>query len=196
MPTQRPSRLDADAELIYDALFTGGEKNTGIAGTNASGAMLEAVINDPNIAVEITFGPLSLVKGSADAYTDPNPLLNDGQNRIPIEVLVDHKPEKGTIFYVMRMSKLRISLNHELSHAHNFITKPKDFSTIGPPQRRQLETEAFRRDAALAWELSGGTDDWHVRASEFKYSVLQQQAAGNMKPFDTRLKELVGYAIK
>ena len=191
-----PSGLKGDEALIYDALFTGGINGTGIAGSKASGTVLKEIINDSDIAVEITFGPLSHVKGSAEGYTNPNPLLNDGQNRIPIEVLTGNKPDPTRSDYIERISNLRIILNHELSHAHNFITKPKAFGTIGTSHRIILETAAFRRDANLAWELSGGKDDWHVRATGFTYPVLQQRVAGNMRLFYLEFIKLVGYATK
>ena len=192
-----PSGLKGDDALIFDALFTGGAAGTGIAGSKATGHILRDVINNPDIVVEITFGDLSQVPAkSAEGYTDPNYL---DQNRIPIEILKSNKPEKGSHRYPSQMAKLRMVLNHELSHAHNFITNSHIFNPANftPQARYHLELMSFDRDAQLAWEIRDANQptDWHVRHSEFEPAQLAQRAAGNMGgSYRAKLMFLASYA--
>ena len=192
-----PSGLKDNEALIFDALFTGGQKGTGIAGSKAVGDILRYLINHPDIVVEITFGDLSQVPAkSAEGYTDPNHL---DQNRIPIEILESNKPEKGSHRYPSQMAKLRMILNHELSHAHNFITNSHLFNPANftPQARYQMELIAFDRDAQLAWEIrdTNQPTDWHVTHSEFEPAQLAQRAAGNTGgSYRAKLRSLAAYA--
>ena len=190
-----PSGLTGDDALIYDALFTGGVNGTGIAGSNATGHLLRDIINDPDIAVEITFGALSKVPAkSAYAYTDPNHL---DQNRILIEILDSNKPKSGTVQYTSNMAQLRMSLNHELSHAHNFMTNSHIFDPANFTQqaRYYMELMAYNRDAQLAWELDSNQWGWHVDKSDFTVAELMQGTAGHMGgAYLKKLMFLAGYA--
>ena len=211
----RPSGLTGDDAIIYDALFKGGRKGTGIAGS-VTGYILEYLINSP-VVIEIEFGDLSKYqKGSALAYTDLDYFPEE--NRIPIEILDRTKPEVGRYPNDpdREMAPLRMTINHELSHAYSMLTMSEiltnspvfDGDNLKPPGYLYMEVLAFNRGADLALDLDRGNPfGWHKPSSQFNEEQLRQRDEWNTNgtPFPNptpggpltypeRLRERASYA--
>lgn len=108
-----PGGLSSDSQAVRDSLFTGG-KGTGIAGSNTARDMLATIINSP-IRVEIKFDQ-SLPKATLGTAENVGELI-----------LVDINTD-------LRSSnpKRTMTLLHELSHAHDYMTMPSDYGNGNP----------------------------------------------------------------
>ena len=223
------TKLKGDDALIYDALFTGGLLDIGLSGSYESHRILRKLIINSDITVEIKFGELSEVEnGSAQGYTDPNGLYFDDSDpeqpdttKIKGRILIKLAPTLRHVdalgrdhFRESGMAQLRMTLNHELSHAYYMATDPDVITDLnsGDPITRvdmyyDLELNAFTLDAELALELDDidvirrrkDGSAYHANHSDFTYEQLLQKAGENISPavpFVDKLKELVDYALQ
>ena len=233
------TKLKGDDALIYDALFTGGINGTGIAGSKTSKALLSDLALSEDTVVVIRFGDLSKTpKRSASGYTlmdyDPNELDIDVNDRdfkklnidlteikrwILIELRKNPGLDPGYMYYLPylrdeHMAQLRMTTNHEISHASNMKKNPRVAVYMNTPAKLQelayeyMETMAFERGAELAWELDNNKWGLHGQHSGFTEEQLkehdrasstsqagQTNQAGQIT-YSERLFDLVMYAIQ
>ncbi|MDE0184000.1 MAG: hypothetical protein OXP71_00935 [Candidatus Poribacteria bacterium] len=149
-----PDGLSSSSQTVWNSMFTGGINGTGIAGSETAGGMLAYVINSDR-RVEIRFRE----------YSEESGIFGESQNLGEL-ILVDINTER-------KAEKLTITLLHELSHVHDYMTVPADFVQSNPYHASFVsELKAYGLGAKYAREMDRENGNYkfgsYSRATQFE----------------------------
>ena len=153
---------------------------------------MEYLIKSP-VVIEIKFGPLDKYeKGSALAYTDLDYFPEE--NRIPIEILESTRPDVGRYPNDpdREMAPLRMTINHELSHAYSMLTLSWELTNSVVFNRDNMKPPGYLYMEVLASNTVGT----NMKAIFFiqthsRSELTDEYFRGNTKPGKELIKEMV-----
>ena len=175
----KPDGLTGESSVVWDSIFTGGINGTGIAGSNSAGGIVSDIINHV-IGVKISFANFA------------KDIAGKTNNGFPVTVEINDDTIKSNPKTERDRAELTMALVHELSHAHDYLTRPGEPYTNPYGFRYDTEQLAYDLEAQYAIEMDrhNGSYRFGMYSTHSGFNAYELQHYGGWH-YDRKLDRLI-----